>query len=273
VFERQKSNMLLTITISSPNLWFAIPLTIVLLICLALMIALYKFYLKNELFKKLTQELNLSRLSLHNTYFKHQLLDHYLRHIQWALASQNYAQSNDLLIQLSKVIRNVIKRTENNPTTLSVVSLEEEINFIENYLKFLSLQNSSPIQIQQRRKGDFKLGTQLVPFLFFQPMLEIAQQLQNQGKEGMNPLVIEFDILDKGEELEFQIRFNDFTCELKEDKVSFESPKEAMDRIQLLNDLGISCGMNIENHYHFPIHCFLGLTLKKDWKIPYAASH
>jgi hypothetical protein len=273
VFESQKSNMALTNTFSSPSLWFAIPLGIVLLVCLALMIELYKFYIKNELFKRLHQELSLNRLSLHNTYFKHQLLHHYLKHIQLALSTQNFTQSSDLLVQLSTVIKNIIAKTEKNPSQLSVVLLEEEIYFVENYLHFIHLQTSRPFEFRKKNSRDVKITNQLVPFLFFQPVLEITQQIQNQQKNTSDPFILEFEILDRGDQWVFQFKFPHFICEPKEELTSFETYNEALDRIELLKDLGIPCSMSIENHSHSPNHCLLGLSIKKDWKIPFAASH
>ena len=197
------------------------------------------------------------------------MLFNYLTNIQAALSSNDFVQSNELLLQLSNMLRKLIERTEESPDTLSIVTVKEELNFLSMFIQFINLQSAHKIILNTDIKDPLLVNDSKIPFLFLQPILDLAQQIQGyNAEEEPSKINLRIELID--DYLVFKCSILGFNSTDTSPHFNKESHYDIFERMELLKEIGLPCSIELENHEGPSKNCSLIMKIRSNWIIPIA---
>lgn len=140
--------------------------------------------------EKISSELSVLKSQINPHFFFNTL------HTIYALADSNPSASKDAIYTLSHMMRYVIYDTQNDLTTL-----ENEIKFIEDYIKLMKLRLSESVQIIFEKDSGLK-NAQLAPMLLL-PFIENAFK---HGISTLHPSYVYIDLRQMEKTLKVEIK-------------------------------------------------------------------
>jgi two-component system LytT family sensor kinase len=139
------------------------------------------------------------KVSSELSFLKSQINPHFFfntLHTIYALADSNTDAAKDAIYTLSHMMRYVIYDTQNDLTTL-----ENEIKFVEDYIKLMKLRLSGNVQIIFEKQPDMK-NHQLAPMMLL-PFIENAFK---HGISTLHPSYVYIDIQQRAKTLIIEIK-------------------------------------------------------------------
>ena len=104
--------------------------------------------------------------------------------IQNFLTQNDTAKTNKYLIKFSRLLRLILESSAQ-----SYITIEEEIEIIENYLTFQKLLNNDSFEFEIKYTDDIELDNVLIPPMLVQPFIE------NSIKHGFNSIDYKGELL------------------------------------------------------------------------------
>jgi two-component system LytT family sensor kinase len=139
------------------------------------------------------------KVSSELSFLKSQINPHFFfntLHTIYALADSNAEAAKDAIYTLSHMMRYVIYDTQNDLTTL-----DNEIKFIEDYIKLMKLRLSGNVQVIFEKQTDMK-NHQLAPMMLL-PFIENAFK---HGVSTLHPSYVYIDIRQSAGTIHFEIK-------------------------------------------------------------------
>jgi two-component system LytT family sensor kinase len=159
-------------------------------------IALSKKMQRDQLVFEATEK---DKVSSELSFLKSQINPHFFfntLHTIYALADSNAEAAKDAIYTLSHMMRYVIYDTQNDLTTV-----ENELKFVEDYIKLMKLRLSENVQVIFEKQKDIK-NHQLAPMMLL-PFIENAFK---HGISSLQPSYVYIDIRQIGESIKVEIR-------------------------------------------------------------------
>jgi two-component system LytT family sensor kinase len=159
-------------------------------------IALSKKMQRDQLVFEATEK---EKVSSELSFLKSQINPHFFfntLHTIYALADTNGEAAKDAIYTLSHMMRYVIYDTQNDLTTL-----ENEIKFIEDYIKLMKLRLSENVQVIFEKQSDMK-NQHLAPMMLL-PFIENAFK---HGVSTLHPSYVYIDIRQIGQTLKVEVK-------------------------------------------------------------------